>query len=379
MSAVENIALTAGYQTGVGGRIHWREEVSRTREALAGLGLSNVDVKAPVDALPPAQRTAVAIARALVGWEDGATLLVLDEPTATLPGDDVKRLFEVIHRLKERGVSILYVSHHLDEVFELADRVTVLRDGERVTTVPVARPRPHGSRRADRRAPHRDHERHRDHRAQRRGAAHGPRLAAAAPCTASTSTSRAGEIVGLAGITGSGREHVLGLIAGQIPRDDGDVSLDGTPIANYQPKQAIDAGVAFVPAERAVRGTVGPMNVRENLSISDVATPLPRRPPAPQGRDRRDQGLDRSAVDQDLRHRGADRLAEWRQPAEGDVRQGAAPRTEAAPARRADAGHRRRRQGADPQARRRGRRDRESPRSSPRPTPTSSCGCAIAS
>ena len=67
----------------------------------------------------------------------------------------------------------------------------------------------------------------------------------------------AGEIVGFAGITGSGREHVLPLIAGQIPRDDGDVLLDGKPIANYQPRQAIGAGVALVPAERGVRGTVG--------------------------------------------------------------------------------------------------------------------------
>ena len=137
LNAVENIALTAGYQTGPGGRIRWRDEARRTREALSVLGLDDIDVKAPISDLPPSQRTAVAIARALVGWEEGASLLVLDEPTATLPGDDVHRLFEVIHRLKERGISILYVSHHLDEVFELADRVTVLRDGKLAATVPV--------------------------------------------------------------------------------------------------------------------------------------------------------------------------------------------------------------------------------------------------
>ena len=79
-----------------------------------------------------------------------------------------------------------------------------------------------------------------------------------------------GEIVGLAGITGSGREHVLGLIAGQNPRDDGDIMLDGKPIANYRPRQAMPSGVAFVPAERALRGTIAPMNVRENLTITDV-------------------------------------------------------------------------------------------------------------
>ena len=137
LSAVENIALTAGYHVGRFGRIRWRDEVRRTRESLDVLGLADIDVKAPISDLPPSQRTAVAIARALVGWEEGAHLLVLDEPTATLPGNDVHRLFEVIHRLKERGVSIVYVSHHLDEVFELADRVTVLRDGKLAATVPV--------------------------------------------------------------------------------------------------------------------------------------------------------------------------------------------------------------------------------------------------
>ena len=269
ISAVENLALTAGYKTGRGFRIRWREEAEITRDALAGLGLTKVDVKAPVSELPPAQRTAVAIARALVGWENGATLLVLDEPTATLPGDDVKRLFEVVHRLRERGVSIVYVSHHLDEVFELADRVTVLRDGERVTTVPVA---------------HLDHnglvELIVGHSIEAAHATESVGAEAEALLTVRGLQGgtvlgidlevAAGEIVGLAGITGSGREHVLGLIAGQIPRDDGDVALDGKPVANYKPRQAIDAGLASVPAERGVRGAIGPMNVRENLTLSDV-------------------------------------------------------------------------------------------------------------
>ena len=79
--------MTAGYLTGFGGRIHWRRRGADARvRRSAALGLADVDIKAPVDSLPPSHRTAVAIARALVGWEDGASLLVLDEPTATLPG-----------------------------------------------------------------------------------------------------------------------------------------------------------------------------------------------------------------------------------------------------------------------------------------------------
>jgi ribose transport system ATP-binding protein len=268
-NAVENISLTAGYVTGPGNRIRWKEEVKRTRQALEGLGLAHVDIKVSVDALPPSHRTAIAIARALIGWEDGANLLILDEPTATLPGGDVERLFEVIHRLKERGVSILYVSHHLDEVFELADRVTILRDGRKVGTFPVGEL---------------DHtslvERIVGHDIAHTTATDA--IADGAPPLASIRNLRGGavhrldldvapgEIVGVAGITGSGRENVLGLIAGQIPREGGQIIVDGTPLENYDPRQAIRAGIAFVPAERQLRGTVGPMTVRENLTISDV-------------------------------------------------------------------------------------------------------------
>ena len=268
LNAVENLALTAGFVTGPGGRIRWRDEVRRTREALDRLGLGHIDVKAPVDSLPPSNRTAIAIARALVGWEDGANLLILDEPTATLPGEDVQRLFEVIHRLKDRGVSILYVSHHLDEVFELADTVTVLRDARRIASVPVG---------------DLDHDKLVELIVGRRieAASSFEYRAEGAPILTVRGLRgrtvdgidldvRPGEIVGLAGVTGSGREHVLGLIAGQTPRDEGDVFLDGTYVENYAPRQAMRAGVAFVPAERALRGTVGGMSVRENLSITDL-------------------------------------------------------------------------------------------------------------
>ena len=268
LSATENIALTAGYLVGPGGRIRWRDEARRTRESLAVLGLGEIDIRAPISSLPPSQRTAVAIARALVGWEQGASLLVLDEPTATLPGDDVHRLFEVVHRLKERGVSIVYVSHHLDEVFEMADRVSVLRDGKLAATVPVAEL---------------DHHRLVElivgHHVETTTATEAPgsgqplltvRGLRGGSVHGIDFDVRAGEIVGLAGITGSGREHVLAMIAGQIPREDGDVLLDGIEIANYRPRQAVGTGVAFVPAERAVRGTVAPMNVRENMTITDV-------------------------------------------------------------------------------------------------------------
>jgi ribose transport system ATP-binding protein len=266
VSTVENLALTNGYRTGPARRIKWRDEVKAAREAMHSLGLGDVDVKAPVGSLPPAQRTAVAIARALVGWERGASLLVLDEPTATMPGSDVVRLFEVIHQLKAKGVSILYVSHHLDEVFELADTVTVLRDARKVATHDV---------------------KELDHEALI-GLIVGRALeTTSAPATTVSGTPvvqlrslsggnvhgldvRPGEVVGVAGITGSGREHLLGLIAGQLPSDTGTVEIEGRSIKNYDPPDALAAGCAFVPAERGVRGVVHDMSVRENLTLCDV-------------------------------------------------------------------------------------------------------------
>ena len=136
LSALENIALGSGFVLR-SGLIDWKREAARARTDLGELGFAGFSLTTPVGQLSPAQRTIVALARAMRGWRDGASLLVLDEPTASLPYDDVEQLFDGIRRLKERGVAILYVSHHLDEVFEIADEVTVFRDGRVVTTEPV--------------------------------------------------------------------------------------------------------------------------------------------------------------------------------------------------------------------------------------------------
>jgi ribose transport system ATP-binding protein len=268
INTIENLALTNGYETGRGARIHWRSEARRAAEAMKALGFADFSIKEPVATLAPAQRTAVAIARAIVGWQDGASLLVLDEPTASLAADDKARLFEVVKTLKARGVSILYVSHHLDEVFELADRVTVLRDAHKIATVPVS-------------------ELNHDSlislivgRSVQLGsvsdtAATGEPIVTVHGLAGGNLhrldvTIRPGEIVGLAGIMGSGRENAIGLIAGQMPRDGGDVMVDGADIPNYAPSVAKERGVAIVPADRSVRGTIAPFSVRENMTASDV-------------------------------------------------------------------------------------------------------------
>ncbi len=268
VSTVENIAIVNGYATGLGGRILWRTEAKRAAEAMTNLGFADFDIKAPVAELAPAQRTAVAIARALVGWESGASLLVLDEPTASLAADDKARLFEVVKTLKARGVSILYVSHHLDEVFELADRVTVLRDAKKVATVPVAG------------LTHNELvELIVGHRvelgtASASGAASDPIVTinglAGGNLVHFDANLRPGEIVGVTGIMGSGREHVISLIAGQIPRTGGSVCVDDGDIPNFAPSLAKARGVATVPADRGARGVIAAFSVQENMTVSDV-------------------------------------------------------------------------------------------------------------
>ena len=268
ISTIENLALTAGYRTGWDHRIHWKKEATLARKAMHDLGLQDVDVKAPVSDLSAAEKTGVAIARALIGWEKGVSLLVLDEPTATLPGQDVTRLFEVIARLKATGISILYVSHHLDEVFALADTVTVLRDARRIATVPVSGLN-HGSL-IELIVGHRLE----DTSASTMTRSDSPLLRVAGLAGGNVDhldlDVHPGEIVGLAGITGSGREHVLALISGQITRDDGQVHVGEREVSDH-PADALESGMAFVTADRAVRGVVGTMCVRENLTLCDLS------------------------------------------------------------------------------------------------------------
>ncbi len=268
-SAVENISMGVGYTTGRFGRIDWSADTARAADGLAVLGFTDIDVTVPVGMLAPSQKTAVAIARALHGWEQDAHLLVLDEPTASLPGVDVERLFAAIRILKARGVAILYVSHHLDEVFAIADDVTVMRDGRRVTTMPTT---------------DLDHDRlielmigHRLVRTTRRSAAIAGHEAALKVVGLVGGTIkgidlevRPGEIVGVAGIVGSGRESLAPLITGQRPSDSGEVVVLGTPIPNYSPAAAIRAGMAFVPADRLTNGVIPLASVGHNLTVADV-------------------------------------------------------------------------------------------------------------
>ena len=267
LSVVENLALGRGFETGAGGRILWRAERRRAHDMLASLGFK-IDVRRPVAELAAAERTGVAIARALWEWEDGARVLVLDEPTATLPKAEVEVLFESVRRVRERGVGVLYVSHRLDEVFSIADRVSVLRDGAKVGTYETAELDEKklidlmlGS--AVTRAV--------SSTTSTRGE---PVLRARGVCGTVLADLNfeacAGEVVGFAGLTGSGREELLPLLFGASPRN-GVVQVGDDVVAPANPQDAIRLGMSLVPADRLKQGGVFDMSVRSNLTLTSLS------------------------------------------------------------------------------------------------------------
>jgi ribose transport system ATP-binding protein len=267
LSTVENLALGVGYDSGLGGRIRWSAERQAARRRMRNLGYE-IDPRRPVGELAAAERTGVAIARALRDAQN-ARLLVVDEPTAMLPRHEVAALFEAIRRVRDRGLGVIYVSHRLDEVFAIADRVTVLRDGRRVGTFAVDdldEPRlvklmtggtPLQSR-SDARA---------TERANALLAVRGVRGAA---LTGVDFDVAGGEVVGVAGLTGSGREELLALLFGARERRAGDVRVAGASLAPGRPAEAIAAGMALVPADRHGCGCVNTLSMRENLVLTDV-------------------------------------------------------------------------------------------------------------
>lgn len=271
LSVADNLCLGTGFPTRLGA-VSSRDLAARAVTQLAGVGL-DLDPRGPVGALSMAQRTGVAIARAL--RPDGASpprLLVLDEPSATLPEAEVQQLLELIRACAGRGVAVLFVTHRLGEVLEVADRVTVLRDGRKVSTRRAA-----GLTRAELVTLLVGDELRRVSAASAasgRGGHEGPRLRVrglrAAPLSGVSIDAARGEIVGIAGITGSGRETLLGAIFGARSRRAGEVVIDGVALRRANPRESIRAGLAYVPPDRALSCLLEGLTARENLTVADL-------------------------------------------------------------------------------------------------------------
>ncbi|WP_306338471.1 sugar ABC transporter ATP-binding protein [Streptomyces sp. KL118A] len=247
------------------GRMHREAE-----EALRGLGV-RVDVRRPLRELGLGAQQMVALARAV---SVDARVVVMDEPTSSLEPREVQTLFGVIRMLRERGIAVIYVSHRLDELYEVCDAVTVLRDGKVVHTGALAE--------LDRLRLvalmlGREIQDVREegltqftgaHEATTEPVLQAEELTARHRLHGVSVTIRPGEVVGLGGLLGSGRSETAKAIAGALPTDSGTVAIGGTRIRTGSTPAAIRAGISLLPEDRKAEGIVPGLSVRDNIALA---------------------------------------------------------------------------------------------------------------
>jgi ribose transport system ATP-binding protein len=269
LNTIENLTLgrREGLRAFAPTRRAEREEAAQLIARFGG----SFDVTVPISNISPAECTIVAIARATALWTGERNILVLDEPTATLHGEEAERLRKVVRQLAANGTGIIYISHHLGEIVELADRAVVLRDGKVILDAPrgeydrerlVAAISGQASTEALRAAPIR-----RESIVTLR-----VRQLAAEGIDRLDLEVRAGEIVGLTGLIGSGMEHALGAIFGSRPCIYGSVEVAGRFVPRMSPQQAIEAGLAYLPGDRRRHGAVLSMSAGENLTLASLSS-----------------------------------------------------------------------------------------------------------
>jgi ribose transport system ATP-binding protein len=250
-----------------------REERHRAARAIAAFGF-DIHPDALVAELSAAQRTALAIVRATSADKPPA-VLILDEPTASLTGPDVSLLFASLRRLASQGTAILFISHHLDEVVDIADAVTVLREGRGVATVHAGDVTQNdlaemmlGRQLTETMPEHVAADGRNPDGAPARLSVRNLRGAALRDISLDV---RPGEVVGIAGLTGSGREELAGAIAGHTGRV-GEVLINGVEIKAGAPRSTLQRKLAYLPAERRRDALFGDASLRENLTISNLTT-----------------------------------------------------------------------------------------------------------
>jgi ribose transport system ATP-binding protein len=269
LSATENLAIVSGFQTGPPGRIRWKDQRRAASAAIHALGYE-FDVDAPVGSFSASERVGIAIARTLTTTRERLNLLVLDEPTASLPQAEVDSLFAVLRRLRDTGTSVLFVSHRLDEVFDIADRVTVVRDGRRVTTTAVKHVDRPGLIALILGRPVRNV--HDAHLSMDKATPHvAIRGLQGRHLRGLDVDVYPGEILGITGLTGSGREEFAPLLFGATRRRGGSIVIDGVTIDRHTPADAKRLRMALVPANRLASAVVPDGTVRENLTLASLS------------------------------------------------------------------------------------------------------------
>jgi len=261
LNVAENIFL--GRQpTAVGGRIDWRKLYSEADRLLTSLGV-HLDLKAKARNLSIAQMQSVEIARA---FSLNARILIMDEPTSSLTLNEVAELFGLVRRLRSEGTAIIFISHRLEELFEVADRVTVLRDGSYVETRQVKDVtrdelvRLMVGRTISNLFPKQEVQ-------PGEVALKVEHLSCAGIFEDISFEIHKGEILGMAGLVGAGRTDVARAIFGVVPPTAGTVTVEGRQVEITSPQQAINLGLAYVPEDRQLHGLIPAMDITSNISL----------------------------------------------------------------------------------------------------------------
>lgn len=265
LTVAQNIFLGAEPQ-GRSGLIDDREAVRRAREVFTEMEVE-VDPRAHVSKLGTAYWQLTEIAKALA---QNARVLIMDEPTASLARHETEALFDLVARLKNRGISIIYISHRMDEVYRIADRITILRDGRRLLTEPLSNVTPEQivegivGKKIEGQLTYQQRERDPSSASpvlEARGLTCGKRVRDV------SFTLHAGEILGLAGLMGSGRTELARVLFGIDSLESGEILIRGKKAVITSPRRAIDAGLALIPEDRRDQGLVLDHSVRDNLLL----------------------------------------------------------------------------------------------------------------
>lgn len=266
LSVAENIFI--GHETTNTGMINWKAINSRAKNILANMGI-DIDVTQLLGTYPVAIQQMVSIARAL---QVSAQVLILDEPTSSLDASETEILFDVIRGLKSEGMGIIFITHFLDQVYKIADRITVLRNGRLVGTFQASSlPRLElVSRMIGKELENLDHlieqktETSQDAQVflEARG------VGASGVVAPFDLSFRAGEVIGFAGLLGSGRTEVARLLFGLDKADSGTFMLGGEKVTHLSPEKALNSGIAFCPEDRKADGIVEALTVRENIVLA---------------------------------------------------------------------------------------------------------------
>jgi ABC-type sugar transport system ATPase subunit len=266
LSICENVFL--GREIMKNGMIDWRATEEKAKAILLDMGIK-VDVKGVLSQQSTAIQQMVSIARAI---SINARLVVMDEPTSSLDEKEVKVLFNVIKKLKAQDISVIFISHRLDEIFEICDAITILKDGERVgysaikditklqlVSMMIGRD---ASKIVSRKKSYSKDKMSNENIIETRNIVREPKVRGI------DIEVKKGEVLGLAGLLGAGRTELARLIFGADAPQSGDIYINGKKVKLNLPKDAIKAGLGFCPEDRKVEGIIPHMSVKENITLA---------------------------------------------------------------------------------------------------------------